>query len=314
VTAASTVRAGRTLRALGAAGGRIGLWLGTAFAAGAAFAWLLEPFRPASPRGHLVWASAVVCVGLAVATAVCVRYVDRQPLAAVGLHGDPVLVREAARGAALGAGLMTAVVTLLWAAGTVRWESAGVPEAAGWLETALGLTAFLAVAAASEELLFRGYAFHVLARAFGGAWAVGMTAALFAIAHLANPHAGSLGLLNLALAGLLLGAARLRTGSLWFVTGLHLGWNWVLAVPLDQPVSGLRFDVPGYDVRETGPDWLTGGAFGPEGGVAATALTAAAVAWAARTRRLRPSPAVPTEHPIPRGSPPGPGDPEAARG
>ena len=57
--------------------------------------------------------------------------------------------------------------------------------------------------------------------------------------------------------------------GMWAAFGLHLGWNWTLAA-LDAPVSGLELHVPLIDYYPGGPAWLTGGAFGPEGGVLGT--------------------------------------------
>jgi hypothetical protein len=51
-----------------------------------------------------------------------------------------------------------------------------------------------------------------------------------------------------------------------------------MAAVLHVPVSGLPFATPGYRAVITGPDWLTGGSWGPEGGVlAAFVLGGAAV-------------------------------------
>jgi hypothetical protein len=85
-----------------------------------------------------------------------------------------------------------------------------------------------------------------------------------------------------------LGVIQLRTGSLWWATGAHLGWNWGSAYVADLPVSGLElFDAPYYEARVAGPDWLGGGAFGPEGSVLATAVLGGATWWCWRTRRLK---------------------------
>jgi hypothetical protein len=58
------------------------------------------------------------------------------------------------------------------------------------------------------------------------------------------------------------------------------------------PVSGLEIlNTPLYEPRLHGPEWFTGGAFGPEGGFAGTiAFTAALVAlwWLNRRSRAQP--------------------------
>jgi hypothetical protein len=148
-----------------------------------------------------------------------------------------------------------------------------------------GLTlAVLAPAALSEEVIFRGVPLVVLAAAMGRGAAIVVIAIAFALAHVANPNLTALGVGNIALAGIFLGLAFYAPGGIWTAWGAHLGWNGVLAA-LDTPVSGVPFDIPFLDYRAGTPVWLTGGAFGPEGGLAATVALTAAVALAARWAR-----------------------------
>ena len=70
-------------------------------------------------------------------------------------------------------------------------------------------------------------------------------------------------------------------GGIWIATGAHVGWNFALAA-LAAPVSGLPFDVPWLDYRPGTPSWLSGGPFGPEGGLIATTLLILATLVAAR--------------------------------
>ena len=135
--------------------------------------------------------------------------------------------------------------------------------------------------------MLRGYPLQALAEAWGAGWALVVTATLFALAHLPNPGVGWVGLTNIAAAGLFLGALYLRTRSLWWATGAHLGWNWAHAFVADLPVSGLELvDAPLVEPVLSGPAWLSGGEFGPEGSVLATAAVLVAFAWTWRTPRL----------------------------
>jgi hypothetical protein len=104
---------------------------------------------------------------------------------------------------------------------------------------------------------------------------------LFATAHLLNPNATTLGLVNIALAGGFLSACFYLPGGLWTATGAHLGWNLGLAA-LAAPVSGIPLAMPLLDYDPGGPAWLTGGSFGPEGGALATIIFLAATFWVAR--------------------------------
>ncbi len=158
-----------------------------------------------------------------------------------------------------------------------------VPDAGSGLGYAeqMGMTGLLlAPAALLEEVMFRGVGQVVLARVFGRVPTVLALSTLFALAHITNSHATPLGLLNIACAGVLLGVAFYAPGGIWTAWGAHLGWNATLAA-FDAPVSGLPFRIPLIDYLPGGPQWLTGGTFGPEGGLLATVTIALATvaAW-----------------------------------
>jgi len=191
------------------------------------------------------------------------------------------------RGFGLGllAGALTAGAALLLgvAAGDARW----VPDqggAADYLEQAALTVLVLAPAALSEEVIFRGVPLVLLAFAMGRGAAITAVAVPFALAHLLNPNLTALGVGNIALAGIFLGLAFYAPGGIWTASGAHLGWNGVLAC-LDTPVSGVPFDIPLLDYRAGGPVWLTGGAFGPEGGLGATIALTLAIYVTARWAR-----------------------------
>jgi membrane protease YdiL (CAAX protease family) len=197
--------------------------------------------------------------------------------AALGFHAGREAAREAGWGLLAGAVLVGGVVVAMTAAGGIRWslEPGGV---GGVGRAALWALVVLAIPAAAEEALLRGYIFQSSAREWGWGVTLGWTSVAFALLHGGNPALGRVALANLALAGVVLGLLVLRTGSLWWATGAHLGWNWG-QVALDLPVSGLDLvDVPLLAPVTTGPDWLAGGGFGVEGSILATlALTAGSV-------------------------------------
>ncbi len=244
------------------------------------------------PAAGLSIAPTAASLAAALAAGWVMMYgVERRPTGALGFALGPAAPRESVLGTGIGAAILGLAVLPVALTGGVRW----VPDAgtfSGYLEFAAWTLAFFAVAAAVEEVLFRGYPFQVLERGFGPWAAVIATSLVFAVAHGANPNVRPLGLVNIFLAGAMLGAAYLRTRSLWFATGVHLGWNWTMATLLDLPVSGLELNTPLYTGVETGPDWWTGGSFGPEAGVAATAAIVVGTAWLLRTPRLRESPDV----------------------
>ncbi len=130
-----------------------------------------------------------------------------------------------------------------------------------------------------EELLFRGILFHFLER-FGGSWfALALTSALFGLAHIFNANATALSSFAIAIeAGVLLGGAYMLTRNLWMPIGLHAAWNFTQGEIFDVPVSG--FDQHGLVTAQlSGPEILSGGAFGLEASLIAMVIATAAGAW-----------------------------------
>jgi membrane protease YdiL (CAAX protease family) len=131
----------------------------------------------------------------------------------------------------------------------------------GWL---------LIPAAFGEELVIRGYFFALMREAFGWKAAIVVTSVGFGLLHAANPGANAQAILTVVLAGFFLGLVLVRTGSLYAAWAAHSAWNLTLAVALHADVSGIGVGAtPDYRLVDSGPDWLTGGVWGPEGGAAA---------------------------------------------
>jgi hypothetical protein len=96
---------------------------------------------------------------------------------------------------------------------------------------------------------------------------------------------------NTALAGIWLGAAYLRTRSLWFPLGVHFAWNWALGWFFGLPISGINLVAnPFLKGNDLGPAWLTGGTYGIEGGVACTMALIISTLFIWRTRLVSATP------------------------
>ena len=138
------------------------------------------------------------------------------------------------------------------------------------LASAVPLALGLLAAALAEELLYRGYILLRLSDAIGRRAVLVVSALVFGVAHLGNPHATPLAGINVILAGVWLALAFFSPGGMPLAWGLHFGWNSALALLFDAPVSGKLFDLPGTVYTPGQHAWLDGGAFGPEGGIVAT--------------------------------------------
>ena len=131
------------------------------------------------------------------------------------------------------------------------------------------LSVILLFGAVGEEMLFRGYAFQVLAYSIGPFATILPMGVLFGAAHMNNPGVTFLAVANTALWGMILGFAFTRSGDLWLPIGLHFGWNWTLPM-LGVNMSGFTMNVTGYGLHWKVGDLWSGGNYGPEGGLLTT--------------------------------------------
>jgi uncharacterized protein len=171
---------------------------------------------------------------------------------------------EGAAGVVLGFVLFAVVMAVLWVA--------GVYHPAGWGTTSgLASGLFLAVLAGiMEEILFRGLLFRLSSKIIGTWGALIFTSGLFGLAHTLNPGATIRSSIAIALeAGLLLGAAYAATQRLWLPIGLHAGWNFTEGSLFGMTLSGNTMATGLLRGSLSGPQILTGGAFGPEASIVA---------------------------------------------
>jgi len=218
--------------------------------------------------------SYYVCLdGFALAlSALFLRAADGRSFRALGLWFFPRWWLPAAAGVAAGA-LPIALVALVAA----EWNGSGFIAPASADRNLPSLLAFFLLAAAFEELMFRGYAWQSLSDALGPLSASLVSSLLFGLAHANNPQAGLLSLGNTVLAGALMCAARWRSRALWMPLGLHFAWNVFLGPVFGYPVSGLPLSGGAALVSGKAPDWVTGGGYGLEASAVLTVVAAGAI-------------------------------------
>lgn len=187
----------------------------------------------------------------------------------VGLGGGALRWRGLLIGLLVGTLAILVPAGALIAAGRLQIERQ--PEIEPWGRAARAALLVLAPAALVEELAMRGYLLTTLREAIRTPGAVAITSVAFALLHLFNPGPTIVSTAVVALAGVFLATVRLITGSLFAAWLAHFAWNFAQAALLHAPVSGLALPTPGYRLADRGPAWLTGGEWGPEGGLAAAA-------------------------------------------
>lgn len=205
----------------------------------------------------------------AVANALALRIYERGNLSDIGLGWTTASRRNLSLGLLGGVGAALIVIVLPLALRAADIEK--VPnERMAW-PSLLFVSILLLFGAVGEEMLFRGYGFQILVRGIGAFATILPVAVLFGLAHSQNLNFGPLALLNTILWGVVLGFAYVRSGDLWLPIGLHFGWNWSLPM-LGVNLSGFTMDVTGYAMHwKVGPT-VSGGAYGPEGGLLTTAV------------------------------------------
>ena len=292
--------------------------LTTLLVVGAVLLSMALEYADPAPEWMLVLQAASTFAGIMIATLLSTLILDARWIPRIWIGSSRGVGQGRPLGRAtlewilgIGVALVAMAVTVgIMALGGMRVE---LPEPS--LASALGIAGFagvLILAAWFEELLFRGYAFQWVAgslsrlgrRLSGGRWAriidvlawsapAVLLSAAFGVLHLGNPSATALSTANTVLAGLWFVVLMVRTRSLWPAIAAHWAWNALTLVVLGLPVSGVGpesgVDVPSIvDLTATGPEWLGGGAYGPEGSVGATVGLLVAVALSAVLPRRRP--------------------------
>ena len=239
----------------------------------------------------------------------------------------------AGRGAAAGLAAVLALLTTALlppalsgafrpgATGYLPFTPAPGPASLASAPSSLG---FFALQSLAEELLFRAFFLTLLAAMFlffarfffgnlsgmneplrGPAaarrWLVcGLLAnagqsLAFASMHAANPNVTPLALLNIGLAGAVLGWLYWSEGGLLGCWTFHVLWNFTLAA-VALPVSGMSMGAPvlATGIRGAGLPAVSGGAFGPEGSVLSTAGLVAVLVFLIRRSARR----LPTGYPL----------------
>jgi membrane protease YdiL (CAAX protease family) len=225
----------------------------------------LKPDGAAPTLPVMLGLEASQWVGVVVATLLAAR-AFKMGLAEAG-YGGTGAVRGLLLGGALGFVLLSGIIGVLDATGFIHFAPVSFDGATGvmWLA---GFSALFLLVALVEEGLIRGPLLALIARA-GGFWPAAIaTSLLFLALHLGNKGETVIGIANVGLVGLALAWIRYRTGNLWLAIGYHATWDFAQSYVFGVPDSGLM--IKGsltVATLGTGPEWLTGGTAGPEGGL-----------------------------------------------
>ena len=155
-----------------------------------------------------------------------------------------------------------------------------------WLSLLVNLTA-----AVGEEVLYRGLLLEGIKEAWDERGALFISAIIFGASHIAVAGAKETNWLQfipfLALPGVMLGWAYLKSGNLWLPTGLHFAWNLFQDDILNLTGSHSGDTLFGLETKVNGPKWIIGSSYGIEvgaAGILSLVLVTAGIWWWTRNR------------------------------
>ncbi len=121
-----------------------------------------------------------------------------------------------------------------------------------------------------EEILIRGIIFRIVEEKLGSHISLALSAIIFGALHLINPESSFRSAACVAVeGGLLLGAAYIYSRNLWLPIAIHFAWNFMQSGIFGAVTSGNEKTNSLLTTHFTGPEIITGGAFGPEGTIQA---------------------------------------------
>lgn len=132
---------------------------------------------------------------------------------------------------------------------------------------------------AAEEVMFRGYMLPRQGARFGIRFALIFSSILFALFHSMNVGFTPLAFINLFLIAYFFALLDYKVGHIWYSCGAHSMWNFLQGNVFGLQVSGNQGAATLIHANYTtnAKDIITGGSFGPEGGLAVTFITIIAI-------------------------------------
>ena len=202
-------------------------------------------------------------------TMVYVKFLEKRPISTMGITKNN-FAKKYLTGFLMGFAAFSAVVAICLLTGQIQFNgtdfSGGIPfiivMCFGWV-----------IQGAQEEILCRGWFMTSLARRMPLWLAVVLNSVFFSLLHLGNEGFSLIAFINIVITGIMLSAVTIRFDSLIPACAFHTVWNMVQGNFYGLAVSGINC---GYSVFSFVPTEkcgiIGGGEFGPESGLAATAV------------------------------------------
>ena len=198
-----------------------------------------------------------------------VKLVEKRKISSLGLKRKGFFTKFI-KGFGIGILLFSMVTLLMYIFGIISLEQ-GITTGIRFLPSILLLLPGWIIQSSMEEILTRGWLMNIVGARHKPIIGFIVSSLIFSFLHLLNPGIGVLSIVNIILIGITFGLHVIYTQDLWGACGIHAAWNFSQANLFGFSVSGL--DVTQNSLirfLSSGPDFLTGGQFGPEASIFST--------------------------------------------
>ncbi len=212
----------------------------------------------------------ITLFGTGVATIAIMLYVkfgEKRPMRTIGFVKKNA-VKDYLLGMVIAFAMFAICVGMCVATGAMEFN--GYVLNGNYIPLALLFVGFL-IQGMSEEVICRGFMMTSLGSKAGALAGILFNSLVFGALHLGNAGVAPLAMINLILFGLFMSIVMLKLNSIWMVCAIHSIWNFVQGNFFGILVSGNNFGTSVFSFTNVeGFEWLNGGSFGMEGGIATT--------------------------------------------
>ncbi|MGT2940705.1 CPBP family intramembrane glutamic endopeptidase [Streptococcus cristatus] len=206
-----------------------------------------------------------------------VRFIEKRPIRTMGFSKGNGL-SEFAKGVLVGAIMITTVLVVFFITGDAKFERIqfSLPFLVSWMLVLIGYI----LQTAAEEIYIRGWLVPIISYHKNAYLAILIASTMFSYFHLDNNGASWLSTLHLFIFGLFTAVYAMKRGNIWGPCGFHFAWNFIMGNVYGFHVSGYDSESSLMYFTTSNRTFITGGQFGPEGGIPGLVVFILALLWA----------------------------------
>ncbi|WP_062004033.1 CPBP family intramembrane glutamic endopeptidase [Streptococcus cristatus] len=205
-----------------------------------------------------------------------VRFIEKRPIRTMGFSKGNGL-SEFTKGVLVGAIMITTVLVVFFITGDAKFDRIqfSLPFLVSWMLVLIGYI----LQTAAEEIYIRGWLVPIISYHKNAYLAILIASTMFSYFHLDNNGASWLSTLHLFIFGLFTAVYAMKRGNIWGPCGFHFAWNFIMGNVYGFHVSGYDSESSLMYFTASNRTFITGGQFGPEGGIPGLVVFILALLW-----------------------------------